>query len=105
MRAGDRVRITKPNHPAKNCAGVVLGFGDTDGASTVYIASEANYAGKVWPIFAMRLHQVELIAEGPIATSRRLVEDIIDAAEARGCPLRGIYSWAGPYKPKKETTG
>lgn len=115
---GDRVKIIKPGHVANGDAGVVLGFGQLEyvnsplfdprdvGVPIVYVAgSDGHFDGKVWPIFVLRLQHVELIAQGDITTSRRLVEDIIDMAEARGCPLRGIYDWAGPYKPKNKITG
>lgn len=103
MKAGDRIKIVKRDHPVFGYAAVLLGFDQLDdGASVIFAAASVPHQGKIWPVFVLRPHHVELVAEGDIATSRRLVEEIIDACEARGCPLRGLYSWAGPYKPPKQ---
>lgn len=105
MRQGDRVKIIKPGHPARGGAGVVLGLDDIDGAPCAYVAGVDPHDGKVWPVFVIRLRYLELIARPDTATSRRLVESIIDQCEARGCPLRGVYAWAGPYRPEHKITG
>lgn len=118
FQAGDRVRIIKPGHPAKGGAGVVLGLGQLEyvnspdfdprdeGVAIAYVAaSDGHYDGKVWPVFVLRLGHIELIARPDPASSRRMVESIIDQCEARGCPLRGLYPWAGPYRPQRKITG
>ncbi len=102
MKPGDRVKIMKSDHPAFGRAGVLMGWGELYGDAIVYVAADTPHYDRAWPIFVLRPYHVELIAEGDIATSRRLVEEIIEICEARGCPLRGLYPWAGPYDPKKD---
>lgn len=101
VKPGDRVRITKPAHPARGRTGVVLGWEKLDdGTPVAYVAGADPHDGKAWPVFVLRPGDVELIARCDSGASAALIESIIDACEARGCPLRGIYSWAGPYRPR-----
>src|SRR5262245_34892610 len=103
IQSGDRVKIIKPQHPAEGCAGVVLGPEQLDdGTPVMFVASTTPHDGKQWPVFVLRLEHLELIG------GRQSIEPIIDACEARGCPLRGLYKWAGPYRPPnwlREITG
>jgi len=105
VNTGDRVKIMKPGHPAFGRPGIFMGWGDLDGERIAFIAGHIPHEGKVWPIYVLYPCFVDLVAEVDRATGRRLVEGIIDECEARGCPLRGIYDWAGPYEPKEKITG
>lgn len=100
VKPGDRVMITKLGHPAEGQAGVMLGWGDIDGAAILFVAGRTPHYDKIWPVYVLRPWHVDLVASGNQEDGEKLVKDIIDAVEARGCPLRGIYDWAGPYISK-----
>jgi len=108
MKPGDRVKVMRAGHPAWMRPGVVLGFDEVDGRPVAFVA--VDYPGyvdacgvsKIWPIFVIRLTWLTVIAEADPESSRRLVDSLIDIAEDRGVPLRGLYAWAGPYRPKGE---
>lgn len=87
-------------HPADGRAGVALGWDYAGDDLILFVASHTPHYGKVWPVYVLHPHHVELIESCKEEDGGRLVESIIDAAERRGCPLRGIYRWAGPYIPK-----
>lgn len=106
MKSGDRVKITKPGHPAEGRAGVVLGPSELDDGTPIFYVATAGWADeiwpaattdKAWPVFVLRPSGVELVMECEPEAGARLVEEIVEACEARGCPLRGLYEWAGPY--------
>jgi hypothetical protein len=105
IKPGDRIMITKYGHPADGQAGIALGWDSYDGTAVLFVASCTPRHGRVWPVYMLRPHHVELIESCNEEDGGKLVESIIDEAENRGCPLRGIYRRAGPYVPKHTISG
>jgi len=105
IQAGDRVKIVKPKHPAAGQPGIVLGLDWLRQSEIAYVACATSHQGKVWPVYVLYPTHLELIARPDPGASARMIEEIIEACEDRRCPLRGIYPWAGPYRPNRKITG